>query len=71
MDVGSGPGSSEAAYIDWLTIPDQERSVVDDVNRIRSHPLVSSGIPIYGYVYDVSTGRLEEVPAATVAGRAS
>ena len=24
-DVGSGPGSSEAAYIDWLAIPDRER----------------------------------------------
>ena len=70
-DVGSGPGSSEGAYIDWLTIPDQERSVVADVSRIRSHPLVPPGIPIYGYVYDVSTGRLQEVPAATAIGRAS
>ena len=27
-------------------------------------------IAIYGYVYDVRTGRLLEVPAATEAGRA-
>jgi len=25
-------------------------------------------IPIYGYIYDVTTGRLIEVPAATAAG---
>ena len=68
-DVGKGPGSSEAAYVDWLTIADQTGSVVDDVRRIRNHPLVPAGIPIYGYVYDVRSGRLVEVPAATAAGR--
>src|SRR6476469_7300031 len=28
-DVGIGPGSPEAAYIDWLTIADQTGSIVD------------------------------------------
>ena len=70
-DVGSGPGSSEAKYIDWLTISDREQSVVEDVARIRAHPLVPRRIPIYGYVYDVKTGRLIEIPDATAAGRAS
>ena len=67
-DVGSGPGSSEAAYIDWLTIDDSHKSVVDDVSRIRSHPLVPGNIPIYGYLYDVTTGRLNEVGEASKAG---
>jgi carbonic anhydrase len=70
-DVGSGPGSTEARYIDWLTIPDLQQSVVDDVARIRNHPLVPARIPIYGYIYNVGTGRLEEVEQATAAGRAS
>jgi carbonic anhydrase len=70
-DVGSGPGSDEGRKIDWLTIPDAEQSVVDDVARIRAHPLVPGRIPVYGYIYDVTTGRLVEVPAATAAGRAS
>jgi carbonic anhydrase len=69
-DVGAGPGSSEGDYVDWLTIADRDHSVVDDVRRIRSHPLVPAGIPIYGYVYDVKSGRLIEVPEATEAGRA-
>ena len=55
-DLGEGPGSAEAAYIDWLTISDSHQSVVDDVARIRSHPLVPDGLPIYGYVYDVTGG---------------
>jgi carbonic anhydrase len=67
-DVGTGPGSNEAAYIDWLTIKDNAQSVVDDVTRIRTHPLVPDSIPIYGYIYDVTTGRLVEVPDATAAG---
>ncbi len=70
-DVGTGPGSTEGAYIDWLTISEQAASVLSDVTRIRNHPLVPKGIPVYGYIYDVSTGRLVEVPAATVAGAAA
>jgi carbonic anhydrase len=69
-DVGTGPGSTEAAYIDWLTIADQQGAVVDDVRRIRNHPLVPAGIPVYGYVYDVRSGRLIEVPVATAVGAA-
>jgi carbonic anhydrase len=69
-DVGTGPGSDEAKYIDWLTIADNPRSVVEDVTRIRNHPLVPLSIPIYGYIYDVTTGKLVEIPEATKAGRA-
>jgi carbonic anhydrase len=36
-DVGAGPGSAEAQYIDWLTIKDNPTSVVEDVQRIRNH----------------------------------
>ena len=67
-DVGPGPGSPEAKYIDWLTISDNAASVTEDVSRVRSHPLVPGRIAIYGYIYDVTTGRLVEVPDATKAG---
>ncbi|WP_236900689.1 carbonic anhydrase [Cryobacterium arcticum] len=67
-EVGSGPGSAEAKNIAWLTIADQALSVLEDVERIKAHPLVPAGIPVYGFIYDVATGRLVEVPAATAAG---
>lgn len=67
-EVGSGPGSAEAKNIAWLTIADQAVSVLEDVERIKAHPLVPAGIPVYGFIYDVATGRLVEVPAATAAG---
>ena len=63
-DVGKGPGSRAGEYIEWLTINEQRQSVTDDVERIRNHPLVPRNIPIYGYVYDVTTGLLNEVAAS-------
>ena len=70
-DVGIGPGSTEASYIDWLTIGEQAQSVLEDVQRIRNHPLVPGRIPIYGYLFDVATGALHEVTAASAAGAAA
>ena len=70
-DVGKGPGSTAGNFISWLTITDLAGSVVEDVERIRKHPLVPANIPIYGYIYDVKTGRLIDVPAATAAGKAA
>ena len=70
-DVGAGPGSAEGEYIDWLTISDAERSVSEDVARIRNHPLVPARIPVHGFVYDVRTGRLVEVPEAARVGAAA
>ena len=70
-DSGDGPGSTEGNYVDWLTISDNAASVVEDVTRIRNHPLVPNDIPVYGYIYDCKTGELVEVSEATEAGRAS
>jgi carbonic anhydrase len=68
-DPGGGGGSHAGDFIDWLTIKDLAASVVIDVERIRQHPLVPGAIPIHGYIYEVTTGRLVEVPRATEAGR--
>jgi carbonic anhydrase len=68
-DPGDGAGSTDAQYIDWLTIKEQNASVLADVKRIRSHSLVPREIPIYGFIYDVKTGKLIEVPAAMEVGR--
>jgi carbonic anhydrase len=70
-DTGEGPGSTEGGLIDWLTFEDEKTSVVNDVRRIRHHPLVPRDIPIYGLVYDVRTGRLIDVQEATELGRGS
>jgi hypothetical protein len=54
-----------------LALPPARRfaaGVTEDVLRIRSHPLVPARIPIHGYIFEVKSGRLIEVEAATSAG---
>src|SRR5580658_3243507 len=70
-DVGKGPGSRAGEFIEWLTIADPMQAVIDDVNRLRNHPLIPRSIPIYGYVYNVTTGELVEVEGAKKAGAAA
>ncbi len=53
--------TNEGYFINWLTIPDREESIKEDVNRLRNHPLVSKDIRISGYIFDVKTGKLIEV----------
>lgn len=70
-DTGKHPGSIVGKYIDWLPIlHGLEKSVTKDVYTIRNNPLVPEYIPIYGYILDVATGELIEVPKATKIGRA-
>ncbi len=64
-------GSDEASFISFLTIKNLENSVTEDVQRIKNHSLVPKDIPVYGYIYDVRSGQLIEVPEATEAGKAA
>jgi carbonic anhydrase len=50
---------------------DNAAGVVADVRRIRNHPLIPRSIPIRGYMYDVRTGKLDEVLRAMAAGKAT
>ncbi|MBP7826179.1 MAG: carbonic anhydrase [Verrucomicrobia bacterium] len=70
-DRGQGPGSFEGKFIQWLSFTDLAQSVTDDVTRLRHHPLVPRDIPIYGYIFDVKSGKLVEVPEATRIGTAA
>lgn len=49
------------AEMAFLPFTDLEQSVRDDVEILRTSPLLLPGIPVQGYVYDVHTGRLHEV----------
>jgi carbonic anhydrase len=69
-DVGQGPGSREGEYIDWLTFKDPKQAVLDDVARIKAHPLVPKTISVHGFIFDVTTGKLVEVDGAKRLGAA-
>jgi carbonic anhydrase len=56
------------AEIQWLTFHDLTRSIVEDVQRIREHPLVPRSVAIYGFIYHIHHGSLEAVPEANRIG---
>lgn len=68
-DCCEGGGTTDGKFIEWLTISDQAKSVLSDVERIRNSSMVPGDIPIYGYIYDCKSGSLIEVPEATEAGK--
>lgn len=68
-DSNAGGGTDDGKYINWLTISNNAKSVVEDVQRIRGNSMVPTDIPIYGYIYDCKTGKLIEIPEATQAGQ--
>ena len=70
-DPGGDDGSGAGKDVDWLTFKDAADAVVEDVKRVRTHPLVPARIPIYGFMYDVDTGKLTEIEAASAIGKAS
>jgi len=49
---------------DFLPFSDLEQSVRDDVATIRQSPLIPQDIPIAGAIYDVRSGKLQEVVRA-------
>ncbi|MGZ3600235.1 MAG: beta-class carbonic anhydrase [Ktedonobacterales bacterium] len=57
-----GDAAHEAAkQIDFLPFAELTQSVRDDVAAIQASPLIPEGISVYGFVYDVRTGKLAQV----------
>jgi len=56
------------ADIHWLTFRDLELSIVEDVQRIRTHPLVPPAVAIHGFIYHIHHGTLEPVAEANRIG---
>jgi carbonic anhydrase len=52
---------ADASGIDFLPFKDLERNVREDVEFLRTSPLISEGTEVRGFVYDVDTRTLEEV----------
>ena len=52
---------NDASKIDFLPFPELDRSVRDDVKRIKESPFVDKDVAVTGFVYDVNTGRLRRI----------
>jgi len=51
----------DASHIDFQPFPDVHRRVEASVRRLRESQLLPTDYGVRGFVYDVGTGRLEEV----------
>ncbi len=47
--------------MEFLTFTDLRESVRHDVNRLRNTSLIPDNVPIVGAIYDVKSGKVEEV----------
>ena len=47
--------------VEFRTVEDQRAALQYDLTRIRSHPLLQSGVAVGGAIYDVETGELNPV----------
>ena len=54
----SEAGSNYGHKIKWYTFK-FKREYLEDLEKIKKHPLIPKNINIYGFIYDVKTGRLE------------
>jgi carbonic anhydrase len=50
----------DASWQVFHTISDQMESLADDVQKVRSHPLIPDTVAVGGFLYDVDTGLLEQ-----------
>jgi carbonic anhydrase len=58
--LGAEAGKAAQA-VDFLPFADVEQSVREDVAAIKASPLLRKDVPVTGCVYDVKTGRLNQV----------
>ena len=54
-------GGATVAPVHFHAFSDVEENVRRQVERVRNHPFIPRHIPVRGFVYDVKTGRLNEV----------
>ena len=54
--------------VDFRLIADEDQSIVDDVDRLRTSPYLPPGTALGGFLYDVRTGRLEPRVSGVVGG---
>ncbi|KAG0008680.1 hypothetical protein BGZ80_003176 [Entomortierella chlamydospora] len=59
--IRNAGGRTDASHIDFLPFSKLEQNVREDVAFLRNSPLIPKSVNIYGYVFDVATGRLVPV----------
>jgi carbonic anhydrase len=59
-DISAASGT-DASWLDLGAIEHQHLAIIEDVHRVRSHPLIGERVQVGGFLYDVDTGRMEQI----------
>lgn len=57
--IGASSGQ-DASWQHFHVVDDQVASLEEDVQKIRSHPLIPDSVRVGGFLYDVDTGLLDQ-----------
>ena len=58
--VGASAGQ-DASWQNFGVVEDQEAALLDDVRKVRAHPLIPDSVAVGGFLYDVDTGLLDQL----------
>lgn len=59
-EVISEKAGTDASWIGFHVVPDQEAALKADVMAVRSHPLIPDSVAVGGFLYDVNSGKLDQ-----------
>ena len=57
----SAATGQDVSWHAFHAIPDQRAALLQDLTKVRTHPLIPDTVSVGGFVYDVDTGLLEPV----------
>ena len=61
IDQVSESSGQDASWQSFHVIGDQVAALVDDIQKVRSHPLIPETVAVGGFMYDVETGLLDQI----------
>ena len=57
--VGASAGQ-DVSWQQFSMVADQQAALLDDVHKVRAHPLIPDTVEVGGFIYDVDTGLLDQ-----------
>lgn len=60
-EVVAASSGQDASWQSFGVVGDQRAALLEDVAKVRSHPLIPDAVEVGGFLYDVETGLLEQL----------
>jgi carbonic anhydrase len=59
--LSASTGDSSPAPMRFFSFKDTEQNTREQISSVRSHPWISRDVPVRGFIFDVTTGLMEEI----------